>query len=388
MVRLSFPFLLPCFARRKAKQALFALLLPPPFSFFSFLSRLSVIFYFFCFFSAALHTSRARCSRARSMASSSGLRSGSASLFSEHISSLVALHTQLRESVVALETRVATLEHDLQEKEKENEQHILDARKWKEVARQNRKELAEARKACSGLMGQMYKAACAKLPSQSTPQPSESPKTTPVAATNEREEAKMKTTQRTKPDSPQRARPRSISPPEMTAVADEKKQPEADVVLATQTPAPAENKRSPPRTAEQVSGLSLWPKRRRTSPPQWPPKAAGGGSSPPRAARPALAGGGSSPPRAARPALAPTKFNTVVRGKARAALPAFECAACSKFYAVAGLDMATYCKCDVSQKKMPRLQDTSRHRARYEAPADPPGFWDLDPKGMELLPDD
>ena len=373
MVRLSFPFLLPCFARRKAKQALFALLLPPPFSFFSFLSRLSVIFYFFCFFSAALHTSRARCSRARSMASSSGLRSGSASLFSEHISSLVALHTQLRESVVALETRVATLEHDLQEKEKENEQHILDARKWKEVARQNRKELAEARKACSGLMRQMYKAACAKLPSQSTPQPSESPKTTPVAATNEREEAKMKTTQRTKPDSPQRARPRSISPPEMTAVADEKKQPEADVVLATQTPAPAENKRSPPRTAEQVSGLSLWPKRRRTSPPQWPPKAAGGGS---------------SPPRAARPALAPTKFNTVVRGKARAALPAFECAACSKFYAVAGLDMATVCKCDVTGKKMPRLQDTSRHRARYEAPADPPGFWDLDPKGMELLPDD
>ena len=310
------------------------------------------------------------------------------SLFSEHISSLVALHTQLRESVVALETRVATLEHDLQEKEKENEQHILDARKWKEVARQNRKELAEARKACSGLMRQMYKAACAKLPSQSTPQPSESPKTTPVAATNEREEAKMKTTQRTKTDSPQRARPRSISPPEMTAVADEKKQPEADVVLATQTPAPAENKRSPPRTAEQVSGLSLWPKRRRTSPPQWPPKAAGGGSSPPRAARPALAGGGSSPPRAARPALAPTKFNTVVRGKARAALPAFECAACSKFYAVAGLDMATVCKCDVSGKKMPRLQDTSRHRARYEAPADPPGFWDLDPKGMELLPDD
>ncbi|XRB12136.1 DNA endonuclease activator Ctp1 C-terminal domain-containing protein [Pseudoscourfieldia marina] len=152
--------------------------------------------------------------------------------------------------------------------------------------------------------------------------------------------------------------------------------------------APAENKRSPPRTAEQVSGLSLWPKRRRTSPPQWPPKAAGGGSSPPRAARPALAGGGSSPPRAARPALAPTKFNTVVRGKARAALPAFECAACSKFYAVAGLDMATYCKCDVSQKKMPRLQDTSRHRARYEAPADPPGFWDLDPKGFELRPDD
>ena len=118
------------------------------------------------------------------------------------------------------------------------------------------------------------------------------------------------------------------------------------------------------------------------------PALAGSGSSPPRAARPALAGGGSSPPRAARPALAPTKFNTVVRGKARAALPAFECAACSKFYAVAGLDMATYCKCDVSQKKMPRLQDTSRHRARYEAPADPPGFWDLDPPGFELRPDD
>ena len=50
--------------------------------------------------------------------------------------------------------------------------------------------------------------------------------------------------------------------------------------------------------------------------------------------------------------------------------------------------MATVCKCDVSGKKMPRLQDTSRHRARYEAPADPPGFWDLDPKGFELRPDD
>ena len=71
----------------------------------------------------------------------------------------------------------------------------------------------------------------------------------------------------------------------------------------------------------------------------------------------------------------------VVRGAAaRAALPAFACEACEKFYAATGRappegeegEACAHCPGPT------RMNDWSRHRARWAPPPAPPGFWNLD----------
>jgi len=62
------------------------------------------------------------------------------------------------------------------------------------------------------------------------------------------------------------------------------------------------------------------------------------------------------------------KYQEVVRNKEeRAALPAFECDQCRKFYEALGEG--------VDRNKM--VQHCSRHRARDEVPDTPPDYWQM-----------